>query len=467
MTRDTLVRRLFLILLIGAALSAAAALWLSDAAYRRRQADEGRTDAAARIVSALQVLPSGATYPGVNRARDTMPEGAVDETFTRRLDETLGLNRAVAYLAPPDGCRPVPPTPPGLAATPPRPDAPPPSGPAPKADVRPAALRPGGPLAVSEARNCRLVVIRTADAPLSLTVALPTDPASLTAGRFGLVFLSVLALAAALLAWITARLAIQPLRRLSAAATSLGEDLNRPRLPLDGPEEVRQAAAAFNSMQARLKDAMADRTRMLAAITHDLQTPLTRMRLRLDKIADVDLRDRLLADFAATQVLIREGLDLAHDAESGEAWGQVDVPSLIEALVEDMADAGLPVRITDSCSATVRARPQALRRALGNLIDNAIKHGGSAEVTSALSPGGDVTISVRDHGPGIPDDELGAVLEPFHRLEQSRSRASGGSGLGLTIAVRLAQRTGATLKLVNHPKGGLQAQITFNGRTER
>jgi signal transduction histidine kinase len=213
---------------------------------------------------------------------------------------------------------------------------------------------------------------------------------------------------------------------------------------------------------------MADRTRMLAAITHDLQTPLTRMRLRLDKIADVDLRDRLLADFAATQMLIREGLDLAQDAESGEPWGQVDVPSLIEALVEDMADAGLPVRIIETCDGTVRARPQALRRALGNLIDNAITHGGSAEVASASSTDGGVIISVRDRGRGIPEDQLAAVLEPFHRLEPSRSRdAGGGAGLGLTIAVRLAQRTGATLTLANHPNGGLLARITFGGRADR
>ncbi len=139
MNRDTLVRRLFLILLVGAALSATAALWLSDAAYRRRQADEGRTDAAQRIASALQVLPSGAPYPGVNREPVLTPRGSVDEAFTRRLNETLELDRAVAYLAPPEGCRPMPPVPPGNGRSPP-----PPTGPELKSDARPGG-RPGGP----------------------------------------------------------------------------------------------------------------------------------------------------------------------------------------------------------------------------------------------------------------------------------------------------------------------------------
>jgi signal transduction histidine kinase len=284
----------------------------------------------------------------------------------------------------------------------------------------------------------------------------------LTADRFGLLFLSVLGLAAALLAWLAARLSVRPLRQMAVAASDLGDDLDRAPLQIRGPYEVREAAAALNTMQIRLKALMADRTRMLAAITHDLQTPLTRMRLRLDKVADVDLRARLLSDFTATQVLIHEGLDLAREAGSSEQWGQVDIPSLVDALVEDMADAGLPVKVTGRCAAVVRSQPQAIRRALGNLIDNAIKHGGSAEVASALRPGGRVVITVRDHGAGIPDNQLAAVFEPFQRLEASRSRDSGGAGLGLTIARRLAVSSGAILTLRNHPDGGLESQLAFD-----
>ena len=455
---DTLARRLFLILLIGAALSAAAALWLSDAAYRRRHAEEGFADAAARIAAAMQVLPSGGVYPGVRRAPIDAPLGPADPAFAGRLNESMGRDRARTFRTGPSACAPTPPRP---SAVPSHPAPPPPK-------VRP---KPGpddalpAPLVDQAGSNCRLVLIDTADGALRLAVSLPPDPASLTAGRFGLVFIGVLGLAAGLLAWITARLAVRPLRRLSLAAVGLGDDLDRPPLPLDGPQEVREAAAAFNTMQTRLKAAMADRTRVLAAITHDLQTPLTRMRLRLDKVADADLRDRLLADFAATQVLIREGLELARDADSDEPWGLVDIPSLIDALVEDMFDAGLPVRVVANEAGVVRARPQALRRALGNLIDNAIKHAGSADVASTMSPDGGTVITVCDHGPGVPEDQLAAVFEPFHRVDASRSRDRGGAGLGLTIAQRMAKRTGAVLTLENSVDGGLRASLEFNAGT--
>jgi signal transduction histidine kinase len=456
MMRDTLALRLFLLLLVGAILSASAALWVSDAAYRRRQADDGRETAAARVALALQVLPAGATLPGV-RLADPTPQGRPDPAFDSRLNETLGSVRAAAYAAPLSACLPTPPSP-----APPPTGTPPPRGPVLKSAVgprsAPAARLPVGPVE----QNCRLVIIETSDGQVGLTVALPPDPAPLTADRFGLLFLSVLGLAAALLAWLAARLSVRPLRQMAVAASDLGDDLDRAPLQIRGPYEVREAAAAFNTMQIRLKALMADRTRMLAAITHDLQTPLTRMRLRLDKVADIDLRARLLSDFTATQVLIHEGLDLARETGSSERWGQVDIPSLVDALVEDMADAGLPVKVTGRCAAVVRSQPQAIRRALGNLIDNAIKHGGSAEVDSSLTPGGRVVITVRDYGVGIPDDQLTAVFEPFQRLEVSRSRDSGGAGLGLTIARRLSASSGAILTLRNHPDGGLEAQLSFD-----
>ncbi len=453
MTRDTLARRIFLILLIGAALSASAALWLSDSLYRQRQADQDRSQAAARIAAALPVLITGADFKGVARAAGGVVPGPADVALTRRLVEILGL-RALAYHARPTDCVPPPPAHlPGRA-----PPGPPPPPPPARRDAA-TAQRPS-PIGPAE-QNCRLVVAQTSEGSMAVTIALPPPPAPLAADRLGLVFLGVMALAAALLAWIAARLAVYPLRSLSTAAAALGADLDRPPLPLAGPQELRDAAAAFNTMQTRLKAALADRTRMLAAITHDLQTPLTRMRLRLDKVTDAELRARLLADFAATQVLIREGLDLAREVEAKEPTGQVDLPSLVSALVEDMADAGLPVRLTETCAAVAPSRPQALRRALGNLIDNAVQHGGSAEVALIREPNGDVAITVRDHGPGVPVDQLSAVLEPFHRLDASRSRDSGGAGLGLTIAQRMAARSGAGLTLSNHPDGGLEARLLF------
>ncbi|WP_312596202.1 ATP-binding protein [Brevundimonas sp.] len=458
MTRDTLARRIFLILLIGAALSAAAALWLSDSLYRQRQADHDRIQAAARIAAALPVLMTGADFKGVARAADGLVPGPADVALTRRLADTLGQGQAVAYQAGAADCVPPPPTHlPGRA--PPGPPPPPPAAQRNGATAqRPSPIGPA-------AQNCRLVVAQTSEGSMAVTIALPPPPAPLAADRLGLVFLGVMALAAALLAWIAARLAVHPLRSLSTAAAALGADLDRPPLPLAGPQELRDAAAAFNTMQTRLKAALSDRTRMLAAITHDLQTPLTRMRLRLDKVTDADLRARLLADFAATQVLIREGLDLAREVETSEPIGQVDLPSLVSALVEDMADAGLPVRVTETCAAVAPSRPQALRRALGNLIDNAVQHGGSADVALIRGPNGAIAITVRDHGPGVPEDQLNAVLEPFHRLDASRSRDSGGAGLGLTIAQRMAARSGATLTLSNHPDGGLEARLVFAAPT--
>jgi len=455
MTRDTLARRIFLILLIGAALSASAALWLSDTLYRQRQADQDRSQAAARIAAALPVLMTGADFKGVAPAADGVVPGPADVALTQKLAEALGQDHALAYQARPTDCAPRPPASlPGRAL--PGPPLPPP----PAAQSNTEAAPPRPPVGPAE-QNCRLIVAQTGQGTLTLTTALPPPPAPLAADRLGLVFLGVMALAAALLAWIAARLAVQPLRSLSTAAAALGADLDRPPLPLTGPQELRDAAAAFNTMQTRLKAALADRTRMLAAITHDLQTPLTRMRLRLDKVTDAELRARLLADFAATQVLIREGLDLAREVETSEPAGQVDLPSLVSALVEDMADAGLPVRLTQTCAAVAPSRPQALRRALGNLIDNAVQHGGSAEVALIREPNGDVAITVRDHGPGVPEDQLSAVLEPFHRLDASRSRESGGAGLGLTIAERMAARSGARLTLSNHPDGGPQARLLF------
>ncbi|HBI19658.1 MULTISPECIES: ATP-binding protein [unclassified Brevundimonas] len=455
MTRDTLARRIFLILLIGAALSAAAALWLSDSLYRQRQADQDRSQAAARIAAALPVLRSGADVRGVARAAEGIVPGSADVALTRRLAETLGQGQAVAYQTRAADC--VPPPPAHL------PGRTPPGPPLPPLSVAPGSTAPAAPhppVGPAE-QNCRLIVAQTGQGTLALTTALPPPPAPLAADRLGLVFLGVMALAAALLAWIAARLAVQPLRSLSTAAAALGDDLDRPPLPLAGPEELRDAAAAFNTMQMRLKAALSDRTRMLAAITHDLQTPLTRMRLRLDKVTDAELRARLLADFAATQVLIREGLDLAREVEASEPTGQVDLPSLVSALVEDMADAGLPVRVIETCAAVAPTRPQALRRALGNLIDNAVQHGGAADVALIRDPSGDIAITVRDHGPGVPEDQLNAVLEPFHRLDASRSRDSGGAGLGLTIAQRMAARSGARLTLSNHPDGGLEARLVF------
>lgn len=272
-------------------------------------------------------------------------------------------------------------------------------------------------------------------------------------------YLLFFAACVALLAYGVARMATGPIARLAQAAKALGEDFDQP--PLDegsGPAEVRRAAAAFNAMQARIRGHLHERTQMLAAISHDLQTPLTRLRLRLEKVSDEALRAKLIEDMTAMQDMVREGLDLARSLDVPEAVQTLDLDALIGSVCADLADAGMDVTAEGRASVPVRANPTALRRCLSNVIENAVKYGGYARVR-AQTQGGRARITVRDGGPGIPQGELEKVFEPFYRLEVSRSRETGGTGLGLPIARNIATRLGGTLTLRNHPQGGLEAEL--------
>src|SRR5690606_36445467 len=273
-------------------------------------------------------------------------------------------------------------------------------------------------------------------------------------------YLALFLLSIGLLAWIVASMATRPLKRLAQAAESLRQDIDRPPLQVQGATEIRQAATAFNAMQGRLRDHIRQRTHMLAAITHDLQTPLTRLRLRLEKVKDEALRERLVEDLAHTQAIVREGLDLARSMDSTEPLQLLDLDSLLDTVCTDAADAGQAVTLHGQSGASVMARPGALRRCLTNLIDNAVKYGqeASVQVQRELRDGHPwVAIVIRDRGPGIPDDEMASVFEPFYRLESSRSRETGGTGLGLTIAHNLARQHDGEIRLRNHPQGGLEA----------
>lgn len=274
--------------------------------------------------------------------------------------------------------------------------------------------------------------------------------------------LIMLGIAMAALAYVVARIATQPLIRLSDAAWELGQNLDRPPIPMRGPSEVQQAANAFNSMQKQLQDHIAERTRMLAAITHDLQTPLTRLRLRMERVEDEALRERLVADLQEMKALIDEGLELARSADTAEPRVRLDLDSLLESLVEDAADAGNDATFTGGCNAVLSVQPLAVRRLFSNLIENAIKYGGSANVF-AERDGKAVIVRVRDRGPGVPQEMLDRVFDPFVRLEGSRSRETGGAGLGLTIARMLAHRNNATVTLRNHPEGGLESIVRWEG----
>jgi protein-histidine pros-kinase len=282
----------------------------------------------------------------------------------------------------------------------------------------------------------------------------PTTPPARTLAAMAALVIGVI-----LVTSLAVRIATRPLSRLAQAAEALGEDLDRPPLAEEGPVEVRRAAIAFNWMQTRLRGLFAERTRILAAVSHDLQTPITRLRLRAELMDDETLRDKMLADLAAMQALVEEGLAYAGStAAPKEAAILTDLDALAASLVADYTDAGKPVSLTGSSGRPMLTRPHTLRRLLGNLVDNALKFGGSAELVLKQADNAPV-IMVRDRGPGIPEAELDKVFEPFYRLESSRNRETGGTGLGLAIARQLANALGAELILRNRAEGGLEARV--------
>lgn len=277
--------------------------------------------------------------------------------------------------------------------------------------------------------------------------------------------LLVLALQLAVLVaccWLAVRLATRPLHQLAVAADTLGPDLKAARLPEDGPSEVSRAARAFNAMQDRIATYMTERMQILAAISHDLQTPITRMRLRVDVMDDDEQGAKLRQDLHEMESLVKEGVTYARTLHGAtEVPCRVDPDALLDSLVCDYVDAGQAVSLEGRLGVSLMTRPQALRRILGNLVDNALKFGGTAEITASTLPGGQTLITVLDRGPGIPAESLEAVFEPFYRLEASRNRDTGGTGLGLAIARQLAMAMDATLTLHNRPGGGLEAHLTL------
>jgi signal transduction histidine kinase len=264
--------------------------------------------------------------------------------------------------------------------------------------------------------------------------------------------LAVLLLSMLALSWVAVRWVVRPLHVLAQAAQGLGEDLARPPLPEDGPLEVRQAAQAFNTMQRRLAQFIDDRTRMLTALSHDLKTPLTRMRLRTELLDDEHARSRFEADLQDMETMVTQTLDFMRGLGGHEPQALVDINALLASLQSDHEAMGRSVHIEGQASAPLLGVPSLLRRALGNLIDNAVLYGGSATVRVEDSPGR-LRLHVLDRGPGIPEAELERVFEPFHRLEASRNRATGGTGLGLGIARSVARLHGG--EVVLHNRAGL------------
>jgi signal transduction histidine kinase len=274
------------------------------------------------------------------------------------------------------------------------------------------------------------------------------------------VSLAVLLISVLLLAFLAVRWVTRPLSILARAADELGVDLDRPPLPEEGPLEVSAAAAAFNNMQARLRDYIYERTRILTAVSHDLRTPITRLRLRAELLTDEDLKAKLVRDLQEMENMTNTTLSFLRGFEDREPLQSVDLMALLESLETDSRDMGYDVSLHGRIGRPVMLRPRALRRLLDNLVTNAVRYGKKAMI-SVEDLGQTAVIRVRDAGPGIPPAELERVFEPYYRLDPARSQEHGGTGLGLSIARNIADLHGGKLVLQNHPAGGLEAVLTL------
>lgn len=268
--------------------------------------------------------------------------------------------------------------------------------------------------------------------------------------------LLLMAVAVALVAWWTARRVVGPMRALAVGADRLGRGLDADPLPMTGPSEVRETTQAFNRMKDRLTRFVNERTHMLVALSHDLRSPLTAMRLRIEMLDETEDSIRLKALVEEMQAMVEATLEFARGVTRAEPAAEVDLAVLLGDLVGDVSGDRATLAASQPLPATIR--PQALNRALRNLIDNAVRYGGVAKVTLTQEPGMAV-ITIADKGSGLPDDQLEAVFEPFVRLEGSRSRDTGGVGLGLAIARTIIQAHGGTVLLRNPVDGGLEAVV--------
>ena len=255
--------------------------------------------------------------------------------------------------------------------------------------------------------------------------------------------------------WVT-----RPLSELAHAAERLGNDLDAPPLREHGASELRRAAHAFNIMQDRLSRYLKSRVTALSAISHDLKTPITRMRLRAELIDDAPLRDSLLRDMSELEKMVRSALEFIRGLDSTEPAQPTDINALIESVCEDYREAGHEVAVEGAATEPYPAQTQALKHCLSNIVDNACKYGGRARIM-VKDGERELVIKVRDFGAGVPETELEKVFEPFYRVEASRSRDTGGTGLGLAIARNVAQLHQGDMRIRNHPDGGLEAILAL------
>jgi len=434
--------RVFITLLLGVLITGALTQWLADNERQRvleHARDQNLIERAEQLIMATEIVPTAArpaylevaNRPGLSlEVGAPRPLAKTTSDFAETLAERLGAGyHIVSADSRPRAC-----------------------------DSPPRIPQLYGLLSARWRGACEFLNVRLRDGEELRLAVLPPRAAAVNDDTDYRAVIVLFFFSIAGLAYLVARMTTRPLKRLAVAAQELGNDINRPPLDVSGASEIRQASTAFNAMQARIRQYIFQRTQMLAAITHDLQTPLTRMRLRLEKVADADLQERLIGDLSAMQAMVREGLELARSMDTTETMQMLDLDSLLDSVCDDAADASQAVTLSGRSGMAILGRPLDLRRCLGNLIDNAVKYGREADVTVDRVNGA-ARIRVRDSGPGIPPAEQARVFDPFYRVETSRSRESGGTGLGLTIARNIAEQHGGSIALSNHPEGGLEVTL--------
>jgi signal transduction histidine kinase len=313
------------------------------------------------------------------------------------------------------------------------------------------ALRPDA------ASNELVVEIRLPDASW-LAITMPDFHIEAGGPRLIIVLLAALVLPVIALSMWTARRLARPIRAFAAAAERFGASTEAVPLAESGPTELRTAIRAFNEMQERLRRFVSDRTLMVAAMSHDLKTPLTRLRLRAELIEDEVQQSKIMSDIDEMTAMIESTLAFARDDAKRESPLLVDLGALVESVCENAMDAGGAVEVFVPQAINVTCRPVAISRAVANLIDNALKYGGSARVRLDRTDDRAI-VTIDDDGPGIADDEREKVFAPFYRLEGSRNRDTGGVGLGLAVARTTAREHGGDVTLDRAKSGGLRVRL--------
>jgi signal transduction histidine kinase len=271
--------------------------------------------------------------------------------------------------------------------------------------------------------------------------------------------LGLLVIVMSIVLFVVARSITRPLSELARAADSVGRDLRQPKIAERGARELRNAARAFNTMQDRLQRYLDSRSRVLAAMSHDLKTPLTRLRLQVEMLDDSAAQARIGKQLDEMESMVHGALALFRGLDDNEAFTPLEINEMLATLQSEFAEMSASVSVEGRAARPILGKPQALRRCLTNLLANAVKFGSQAWVLVEDGPA--LVIRVRDDGPGIPEDQLERVFEPFYRVESSRNRDTGGTGLGLSIARDVIQAHGGSLVLTNLPVRGLEATVTL------